>query len=76
MSWLKTIAVTALMAGVVWIAAGLLPAHQPTWRWAMIELAVLVSVGAAMVTVASLAMRMPEFWWALGKRTHTERRDT
>ncbi|MCI0675668.1 MAG: murein biosynthesis integral membrane protein MurJ [Phycisphaerales bacterium] len=69
MSWLRTVAVTAIMAGFVLIARSLLPAHELAWRWALIELAVLVSAGAAAVLTASVALRMPEFSWALGKRS-------
>jgi putative peptidoglycan lipid II flippase len=70
-SWLRTTIVTAAMGAAVWIADALLTAPMPlagTWRWAMIELLVLVGAGAMVVLIASVAMRMPELRWALGKR--------
>lgn len=66
-SWMRTVIVTAVMAAAVLLVNHQLPQHAPTWRWAVFQLAVLVGVGAAAVIVSSLALRMPELWWALGK---------
>jgi putative peptidoglycan lipid II flippase len=67
LSWLKTIALTAAMAGVVWLVRAALPAHELTWTWAMIELGVMVGAGAAMIIAGSMMSKMPELMWAIGR---------
>jgi len=67
-SWIKSVIVTAVMAAAVFaIQQWAIPAHAITWRWAMIELAILVPTGAAVVVVMSKALRMPELGWAMGR---------
>ncbi len=70
MSWVRTGIVTAVMAGAVLLVDWKLTPSASlagTWRWSVIQLAVLVGTGAAAVVVSSLVLRMPEFGWALGK---------
>ena len=69
-SWIKTAIMTAVMAAIVYVISAMLapsPALAGTWRWSVIELGILVGVGAIIVAVMSIALRMPEFRWALGK---------
>jgi putative peptidoglycan lipid II flippase len=69
-SWLRSAIVTVVMAVIVWgIAHWILPAHAVTWRWSMLQLALLVPAGMAAVAVVSVLLRMPEMWWAMGKAT-------
>jgi putative peptidoglycan lipid II flippase len=71
-SWGKTILATLVMMVVVWVLASLFDADGETapaasrWSTQLLELAVLVIAGGAAYVVASLALRMPEMWWALG----------
>jgi putative peptidoglycan lipid II flippase len=70
-SWMKTIFITAIMAAAVLAVDAAIapsPALAGTWRWSLIELGILVSVGAIVMAALSLAMRMQEFAWALGRR--------
>lgn len=67
MSWVKTALATLVMSAVVWTTAQLLPERAMTWSWSIVELSVIVGVGATVMAVASLAMRMPELSWALGR---------
>lgn len=69
-SWARTLMVTVLMASAVLGADALLTPGSSlagTWRWAVIELGILVGVGAVVVAASSIALRMPEFAWALGR---------
>ena len=72
MSWIRTILATLVMAAVVWAVAGLFDdrgaAVDDASRWSsqLLKLAALVISGGAAFLVASLALRMPEMWWALG----------
>jgi putative peptidoglycan lipid II flippase len=66
MSWGKTIAATLVMAAVVWVTAWLFTNQPKSWSEQLVELAVLVTAGGAAYVIASLALRMPEMWWALG----------
>jgi putative peptidoglycan lipid II flippase len=69
-SWLGSAIVSAVMAAVVWtIARWILPAHEPTWRWSVLQLALLVPAGMASVAIVSVLLKMPEMWWAMGKTT-------
>jgi putative peptidoglycan lipid II flippase len=70
MGWLRSVAVTALMIAAVWLADGLLrdaSGEALTWWWAILRLAALVIAGGGVVILASLALRMPELKWALGR---------
>jgi putative peptidoglycan lipid II flippase len=74
-SWMKTIALSAIMAAVVLVVdATLAPSRAlaGTWRWSVIELGVLVTIGVIIVTVGSTMLRMQEFRWALGKSSSTQ----
>ena len=66
-SWTRTLAVSLQMGIVVWTVAQLLPDRPLTWSWAIIQLALLVPAGAVVVLLGSLAMRMPELNWMLGR---------
>jgi putative peptidoglycan lipid II flippase len=69
-SWLRSALMTLTMASMVWLVMSIVtptPALAGTWRWAMIQLAVLVPVGLATAWMASSILRMPEPWWAMGK---------
>jgi putative peptidoglycan lipid II flippase len=71
-SWLRSAIATAVMGAIVWtIAQWILPAHEVTWRWSVLELALLVPAGMASVAVMSVLLRMPEMWWAMGKTATT-----
>ncbi len=71
-SWLRSAIVTLAMGAIVWIIARwILPVHAPTWRWAMLQLGLLVPAGMAAVAVTSVLLRMPEMWWAMGRSTAT-----
>ncbi len=73
-SWGKTLAATAVMAVVVWMSAWIMSSahagaaapHASTWSEQLLTLAVMVISGGAAFIVASLALRMPEMWWAVG----------
>lgn len=70
MSWLKTALITAIMAAVVLALHSWLGPSLPStgaWRWSLVELSALVIAGATAVAICSLALRLPEFSWALGK---------
>jgi putative peptidoglycan lipid II flippase len=72
-SWLRSAIVSAVMGSVVWsIAHLILPPHELTWGWAVLQLALLVPAGAASVAIVSVLLKMPEMWWAMGKATPTE----
>ncbi|HWB19478.1 MAG TPA: murein biosynthesis integral membrane protein MurJ [Phycisphaerales bacterium] len=76
LSWLRTVMATLVMSAAV-IAAQifllpmlrLTPAHALTWRLAVLQLAFLVAVGGLAYASASKALKMPEMWWAVGRRT-------
>jgi putative peptidoglycan lipid II flippase len=68
-SWVKTIIVSAIMAGVVLVGDAILPDRELSWRWALVELTALVSVGALAVAMTSRVLRMPELAWAMGRVT-------
>jgi putative peptidoglycan lipid II flippase len=70
MSWLRSAIVSAAMGAVVWsIAHLILPPHELTWRWAVLQLSLLVPAGMASVAIVSVLLKMPEMWWAVGKTT-------
>ncbi len=66
-SWTKSIIVTSLMFIIVWVVLGNLPAAS-TWGASFAQLIIVVFVGMLVVFSAAGAFRMPELWWALGKR--------
>ena len=69
-SWMKTAFISAIMAATVYFIGTRLapsPALAGTWGWSVIELGILVGAGAIVVGALSIALRMPEFKWALGK---------
>ncbi len=66
-SWTKSIVVTALMFVIAWIVLANLPAAT-TWGGSFTQLIGVVFVGMLVVCSAAGALRMPELWWALGKR--------
>ena len=68
MSWKRSAIVTAIMAATVVGINLAMPAHLPTWSWAVTELGIMVMAGAMVVVASSLALRMPELWWAVGKQ--------
>jgi putative peptidoglycan lipid II flippase len=71
-SWIKTAIISAIMAAILFALNATLapsPALAGTWRWSVIELGILVGAGAAAVAALSLAMKMPELRWALGRST-------
>jgi putative peptidoglycan lipid II flippase len=69
-SWVRSAIVSAVMAAVVVIIARwILPPHAPSWRWAVLQLGLLVPAGMASVAVVSVLLRMPEMWWAVGRVT-------
>jgi putative peptidoglycan lipid II flippase len=75
-SWGRSALVTITMAAMVWLVMSVItptPALAGTWRWGVIQLAVLVPVGIASVWMASMVMRMPEAWWAIGRLGRQER---
>jgi peptidoglycan biosynthesis protein MviN/MurJ (putative lipid II flippase) len=65
-SWMKTAAVTAAMAGLVWGAMYAVPAGD-SWASACGELAVAVVVGIVAAFALARMMKMPELWWAVGR---------
>lgn len=65
-SWLMTGVMTIVMGGAVLAADFFWPAVEG-WSDQALKLAVLVSIGGAIIALASLALRRPEFRWALGK---------
>ncbi|UCD74243.1 MAG: murein biosynthesis integral membrane protein MurJ [Phycisphaerales bacterium] len=66
-SWTKTVALTAAMTALVGALTWLLPEPH---GWGPSFTVLLVAVGAGMLAVFSLAgaLKMPELWWALGRR--------
>ena len=75
-SWGRSALVTIAMAAMVWLVMSVVTpttALAGTWRWAVIQLAVLVPVGMATVWMASMVLRMPEAWWAIGRLGNEER---
>ena len=66
-SWTKSIIVTSLMFVIAWIVLANLPAVS-TWGASFAQLIIVVLVGMLVVCSAAGAFRMPELWWALGKR--------
>ena len=66
-SWIKTLLVSAIMAGAVLLCDALLPNREMSWRWSLLELAALVAAGTLAVASTSTILRMPELAWALGK---------
>ena len=66
-SWTKSIVVTALMFVIAWIVLANLPAAT-TWGGSFTQLIGVVFVGMLVVCSAASALRMPELWWALGRR--------
>jgi len=66
MSWGKTMFATLVMALVVWMVLWLFTNEQQSWGEQVLELAAVVVAGSAAYAVASLVLRMPEMWWALG----------
>jgi putative peptidoglycan lipid II flippase len=80
-SWLRTAIMTLIMAAIVWWISRLLPNQLIGWHTkyfdanALVKLMILVIAGAAAVTASSLTLRMPELWWALGKRTASANRN-
>jgi putative peptidoglycan lipid II flippase len=73
-SWLKTLAVTALMGTVVWVIGELLPNRELTWRWAATELGTLVASGMAVAGLSAVLLGMPELPWAIGKSAASDSR--
>ena len=66
-SWTKSVIVTTLMFVIALIVLANLPAVT-TWGGSFVQLIVVVFVGMLVVFAAGGAFRMPELWWALGKR--------
>jgi len=79
-SWLRTLAVTALMTGMVWGIALLFVSGDDsagdggggdgaTWSWSssLVELCILVGAGGLVVVIGSWLARMPELGWAMGR---------
>jgi putative peptidoglycan lipid II flippase len=69
-SWLRSAIVTVAMGTAVWLAMTIItptPALAGTWRWAVIQLAIFVPLGMGTAWIASMLLRMPEMWWAMGK---------
>lgn len=66
-SWSRTIAITALMGAMVWLLGVWIMDDEPTWRGSLLALTALVIVGGVVVTCGSLALRMRELPWALGR---------
>jgi putative peptidoglycan lipid II flippase len=66
-SWLRTALVTAMMCAAVITVQWLLPTQSSTWFAAATHLAAMVGAGAIAVIAVSMALRMPELKWALGK---------
>lgn len=66
-SWVRTAACTALVAMAL-LPVNMLVALPESWRGMAALLAVQVAIGAGVYVAASLALRMPELWWALGAR--------
>src|SRR6185369_7423974 len=58
MSWKQSAIVTAIMAAVVVGIELAMPAHLPTWSWAVKELCIVVIAGAMAVVASSIALRM------------------
>ncbi len=66
-SWTKSVIATSLMFVIALIVLANLPAVS-TWSGSFAQLILVVFVGMLVVCSAAGAMRMPELWWALGKR--------
>ena len=66
-SWTKSIVVTSLMFVIAWIVLANLPAVT-TWSGSLVQLIGVVFVGILVVFSAAGVFRMPELWWAIGKR--------
>lgn len=66
-SWLKSIGATAVMSVCVWLIAGQLPIAE-SWTQHFFTLAILVGVGALVVVIVSILLKMPELQWAVGFR--------
>jgi putative peptidoglycan lipid II flippase len=72
-SWVGSAVITALMGGGVWLVSTFF-GPAATWWAALLELAVLVGAGGAIVAIAALAFRMPELRWLMGGRGTEARR--
>lgn len=74
-SWLRTALATAIMCVVVLAVDHVLPAQLTARQLkfmdlnAAIELMILVGAGGAAMAGVSWLMKMPEMWWAVGKKT-------
>ncbi len=74
-SWLRTAAVTALMAASVCMIAYFMPDRDLTWSRALVELLILVGAGGLVVVAGSLVMRMQELRWAMGQASSPTNED-
>jgi len=73
-SWVRSAIATVVMGAAVWATAQFAlfnwwsaETGDLRWRDLAMQLAILVSVGGAAYAAASLALRMPELWWAMGR---------
>ncbi len=67
-SVMQSLAITALMALVVWLVQAALPTAE-TWMQSLVHLLVAVGAGGAVVVIVAAALRMPELRWAIGRST-------
>ncbi|MCZ6850375.1 MAG: polysaccharide biosynthesis C-terminal domain-containing protein, partial [Planctomycetota bacterium] len=66
-SWTKSMMITALMVLIVGIVSAGLP-EVLSWFGSLVKLLAVVVLGALVVCSAAGALRMPELWWAMGRR--------
>jgi putative peptidoglycan lipid II flippase len=66
-SWLRSLSVTALMVLAVG-GVGSIVSEPDDWLGALTRLAACVTAGIVTVGVAAVVLRMPELWWAMGRR--------
>ena len=66
-SWTKTILATIVMFIIAWFVAAWLGA-QTTWTGSLVTLLAVVFVGITTMFAVAGTLKMPELWWAIGKR--------
>jgi putative peptidoglycan lipid II flippase len=66
-SLIKVGVLTAVMAGAVATAAGLFWSPADTWMTTLVVLVGLIVLGVGIIVAGSVAMKMPELKWALGR---------
>ncbi len=66
-SWLRSLSVTAIMVLAVGGVGAIVP-DPDDWLGALTRLAACVTAGIVTVGAAAALLRMPELWWALGRR--------